>query len=54
MQEKPKLVPIPTPINKEADEIDIRKPFPIEFGGRFYADAAEVERYRRNGTILRR
>lgn len=42
MTDKPRLVPIPTPVDPEADRADLSKPFPIEYGGRWYAIADEV------------
>ena len=47
MSEKPKLVPIPTPINVEAVEDDLSQPFPIKIGVTYYNDAEEYKRARR-------
>ena len=43
MSEKTRLVPIPTPANPEADRGDLSKPFPIEYGGRFYRVLEDAE-----------
>jgi hypothetical protein len=43
MNEKPRLVPIPEPADPEADRRDLSKPFPIEYGGRWYVLADELK-----------
>jgi hypothetical protein len=35
--DKPRLIPIPTPSDVEAMRADLGQPFPIEYAGRWYA-----------------
>lgn len=38
MNDKPKLIPIPKPADPERDRADLSKPFPIEYGGRWWVE----------------